>query len=437
MNPVVVVGGGWSGLAAAVELTARGLPVTLLEAARQLGGRARRVPFDGLCIDNGQHLLLGAYRETLGLLGRLGVAESDAFLRQPLSLRLVRRGRPEVHLRSPPGLPAPLHLVWGLLQCAGLSAGERLRALGLCLHLLRTGFRLPGDIPVARWLTSRGQPAAVIEALWAPLCLAALNTPPSQASTRVFLRVLQDTFARRRSDSDMLLPRMDLGAVLPDPAMAFIERRGGSVRFSTRVTGLRIHQQRVRGVRTAGGEIAAEHVILAVPPVPARRLLKPHSDLLPIAERLGAMIHEPTCTVFLRYPAQTSLGSPLLGLVGHTAQWVFDRALNGQPGLMAVVISGSGPHMELGLAALARQVQAELAALFPHWPAPLGQRVICERRATFACRPDAQALRPAHRTPVDGLWLAGDHMDTGYPATLEGAVRSGLQCAQHILENTA
>lgn len=432
---IIVAGGGWAGLATAVELTRHGASVTLLEAGSRLGGRARSIEHNGLRLDNGQHLLLGAYRDTLRLLEVLGVPESSVVARRPLELLYKSPHRPDIRLACP-FLPAPLHLVTALLRAEGLTVGERLNALSLCRGLLASGFAIEHDIPLATWLEHQRQSLALIRALWQPLCLAVLNTPLHEASTQVFLRVLQDAFTRSHSDSHLLLTRTDLGQLLPQPAQRFIERHGGEIKLNHRVQGLAIEDNVIHGVTANGQTITADHVVLAVPPIACQRLLAPHPALHGIARQLAAMGHEPICTVYLQYPPQTRLPIPMVGLLDTTAQWVFDRALYGQQGLMAVVISGPGPHMAMSKAELSVHAANELSSIFPHWPVPQHSIsegvVIREKYATFSCRANINALRPQAETPIRGLWLAGDYTDTGYPATLEGAVRSGVTCARGI-----
>ncbi len=429
---VIIAGAGWAGIAAAVELAARGTTVTLVEVAAQLGGRARRVDWGELALDNGAHILLGAYHHTLGLLARVGIDQGGALLRLPLRLELVRADGSGVELRAP-NLPAPLHLAWALLRCAGLTLGSRLRALRLCAHLIRTRFMVTEDRSVAEWLVDHDQPREVSESLWEPLCIAALNTPPSEASARMFVRVLGLSFLRRRSDSDLLLPRSNLGAMLPEPAADYIKAAGGHIRLRQRVTGLRIREGRIAGLDTAAGALHGDRIVLALPPVTSARLFATHSSLATLAASIEALGHEPICTVYLRYPTVVDPGTPMLGLIGRTGQWVFDRRLTGQPGVLSVVMSASGPHMSLDNDTLLGRIGSELAEIFPHWPAWESGWVLREKRATFACRVGIDDRRPGHRTPVRGLWLAGDFTDTSLPGTLEGAVASGLQCARMLL----
>jgi len=203
-----------------------------------------------------------------------------------------------------------------------------------------------------------------------------------------------------------------------------------------RVAALKIFDDRVSGITlNDGSEIKADNVIIALPAPAMARLLAPHAALAPIATRLEQMRHEPITTVFLRYPPHVRLDFPLYGLHDTLGHWIFDRGADGQRGLMSIVISGGGWHMEMDNETLACGVTAELAQLFPDWPSALEHWVIREKRATFVCAPGVNALRPGAATPVAGCWLAGDATATGLPATLEGAVRSGLNGARRILIN--
>lgn len=430
---VLVVGGGWAGLAAAVELSSHGIPVTLLEAAKQLGGRARCVPFGDLRVDNGQHLMIGAYQAMLHLMHTVGIDAETAFLRLPLDLHMRGLRQPEIRLRARK-LPAPLHLATGLAAMRGLPIPERLQLLRFSHRLLRNKIVLDKDITAQALLMGERQGARAIRALWNPICLAAMNTPLHEASAKLFLDVLRRSFAAQADHSDFLIPKDDLGVLLPEPALDYIERRDGKVLLNHRVENLLIDAEGCHGVEWRSGELKAEHVILAVHPVMCRRLLAPHPRLADIASQLAQLQQEPITTVYLRYPENIALASPMQGLQDGLGQWIFDRGVAGHPGLIAVVISGRGEHLSLDNQILGERIAAELAKLYPGWPAPLATRVICEKRATFLASVDVDQYRPATTTPVSGLWLAGDFTSTGLPATLEGAVLSGQRAATTVLD---
>jgi hydroxysqualene dehydroxylase len=432
MRPVetVVIGAGWSGLAAAVELAAAGREVTVLESAQQAGGRARSVRLGEHTLDNGQHVLLGAYENVLALLHTLGVPEADVLLRLPLDLTM-RSVEGHGLALSTLYLPAPLHLLAGLLTARGAGLLETLGALPGIRRMLRDeGVE---DITVADLLERCAQPEHLVHGLWAPLCLAALNTPVDDASAILFSRVLKEAFTGHRSRCDLLLPRVDLDRVLAEPARQFIEERGGRLLTGRRVTAIEPVQDGLR-VQMRDLTLEARNVILATPPNVSAALCTPLAEMRRVVRGLEQLGQEPICTVYVAYPPQVHLPMPMVGVLDLTAQWIFDRRHTGQQGVMAVVISGPGPHMDLDSDALARQVGAELALLFPDWPAPDRHWVVRERRATFRACAGCEQHRPEMRTPVKGLWLAGDHVRNGLPATLEGAVMNGLQCARAIMD---
>ncbi len=431
---VTVVGAGWAGLAAAVALAGTGARVQVLEAARRPGGRARRVRLGGLEADNGQHLLLGACRAVLGLRARLGLDPEAGFTRLPLRLRVEGPdGGPRLDLRLPSRLPPAPGLALALLRAAALGLPTRLAAVAR-LGRLRRAPAADADLPAARWLIEAGMPGPLRALLWEPLALAALNTPAREASARVLGRLLAEAFAGAGS-ADLLVPATDLGRLFPEPAVDWLRARGHAVRLGTAVTGIEAECGRISALRTRTQRLAVDGaVVLATAPWHTARLLAPLPGCAALARRLQALGSMPVTTVYLRYPEPVRLEPPILGVAGATVQWLFDRRLAGQRGLIAAVVSGPGPHMALRAAALARRVAAEVARLRPAWPPPAEVRTVRERRATFAARAGCEALRPGHATPLANLLLAGDHTATGLPATLEGAARSGLACARVLAD---
>jgi squalene-associated FAD-dependent desaturase len=420
---VAVVGAGWAGLAAAATLAERGLPVTVFEASRSLGGRARRVTLDGVDLDNGQHILIGAYGETLRLMRLVGADPERLLARLPLELRYASGFR----LRAP-RLPAPLHLLAGLLLASGLTAAERFAAARFVAGLRRSGFALAADESVGQLLVRHGQTGALRDRLWVPLCVSALNTPPERASARVFVNVLRDTLGGDRAGSDLLLPRADLGALFPAPAAAFLAARGSEVRLGAPVRGI---TRDGAALRLDADPDAFSHVVLACPPQVAPALLDALPELRSLAATIAAIEHEPIYTCYFQYPESLSLPFPMLGFSGGLAQWAFDRGtLSGHRGLIAIVLSAGGEHEALTHSELAAAIHAELAAALPGLPPPRWHRVIAERRATFSCRPGL--VRPGNATPVPGLVLAGDYTASDYPATLEAAIRSGVAAANLV-----
>ena len=413
-------------MAAAVTLAAQRIPVTVFESAKQLGGRARGVRQRDTQLDNGQHILLGCYHHTLDLIQQVGGNVEQDFMRLPLQLTLHNR-----FALKTPRLPAPLHLLAGLLTAHGLTVGQRLAAVRFMLALRRSQFRLAQDITALELLRAHNQ-GELIRLLWEPLCISALNTPLHKASAQVLLNVLRDSLNGTRADSDMLLPRVDFSTLFPDRAAEYVHHHGGKVITGCAVDDIIVHDDKIE-LLTEQGSQRFSHVICAASPVAAARLFRSVAQLAPIAEQIEAIPHQPIYTVYLQYPSHVRLPQPMLGLDRCITQWLFDKGrITGQHGLIAAVISAEGIHQELEHEQLAQKVALELNEQLGITGLPLWHQVIAEKRATFSC--EINLPRPAHTTPLARVLLAGDYTQGDFPATLEGAAMSGVACANRIIK---
>jgi len=437
-----VIGAGWAGCAAAMELARAGHAVTVYEAARTLGGRARRVEREKTVLDNGQHILLGAYTETLRLIKLAGQDPAELILSLPLQMRYpVDSGGMDF---LAPRLPAPLHLAWALLRAKGLQRADKLALMRFSTAMRWMGWQLYNDCTVSELLQRFDQTDRLNRLMWHPLCLAALNTPPERASARVFINVLRDSLgASRRRASDMLIPKTDLSALLPEAAARYVEQHGGAVRTGAKITALHALPD---GRWRLDDADSFDAVIVATSSVQAATLLQGVRDprLDDAITRMQAFTPEAISTCYLQYDAAVRLDLPFCALVDapeqqHWGQFVFDRGqLDGkQAGLLAVVISASGPAAEQGHGPLAQAIAAQLAQVLrrPELARPAWTQLITEKRATFACAPDL--LRPGNASGVPGLLLAGDYTANedrtqDYPATIEAAVRSGVAAARVV-----
>ena len=436
---VAVVGGGWAGLAAAVSAVQAGHDVTLLESARTLGGRARALPVemqDGstLRLDNGQHILIGAYTECLGLMSTVGVDPEQAMLRLPLTVRFADGSGLQW-----PDIAPPWDAALGILRARGWTWRERLALLRRAQRWQRKRFTCPADMTVTA--LSAGLPPRLLSEFIEPLCVAALNTPASQASGPVFLRVLRDSLFSGPGGSNLLIPRVDLGALLPEAAARWLRSRGAVVCTGTRV-------QELHAISGPSGEALwsvntapFDRVVLATASSDAARLISRSAVSAPIdltvplcdwAASAQALRFEAITTVYAHTPRGQSapvLNTPMLALRSspeHPAQFVFDRGqLGGPAGLLAFVASTSQGERAL----IEKQVLAQAKAELGLESLQVMQTVV-EKRATFACTPGLQ--RPA-AVIAPGLLACGDYVDGPYPATLEGAIRSGQAAASRLL----
>jgi len=473
---VIVVGGGFAGLAAATRLAERGVAVTVLEARGRLGGRAYSFQDEttGTVVDNGQHAMMGCYSHTLGFLARIGAAA-----------QVVRQSSLHVELRHPtrgagviacPTLPGPLHMLAGVLRYRLLTRAERLQALvaGVRLMALRRR-RDPwlASVTVDEMLIALGQSPEARTCFWHPIAIATLNESPARAAAAPFVEVLARAFFGSRADSQFVLPRVGLSELYVDGARTYVEARGGHVESHAPVAAVFLKGGRVDGVALRDGRrIHADACVLAVPPAALGALLPPALRARAPWSGVGGFETSPIVSVHLWYDRPV-LDSDFVGLLGTTTQWAFDRtrivgaAAHGAGGAAAHGAGGAAAHGAGGrdggravggdgaaaehavstVVSAARavvdwdtdrirdQVVADLASLLPQARAARVTRaiVVKERRATIATTPDVERRRPDVVTPVPGLLLAGDWTDTGLPPTIESAVLSGERAADHVV----
>jgi squalene-associated FAD-dependent desaturase len=435
---LAVVGAGWAGLAAAVFASQKGWAVSLFDTAAHPGGRARSLPApnQGFTLDNGQHILIGAYTHTLALLKQLGVQETQAFYRCPL--QLLGPDALGLRLRNGPALwalPQAImrHPRWGL--------GQQTALLGWSVQQSLRRFRCPPHLTVSA--LCRRLPAAVLNELIEPLCLSALNTPMHQASAQVFLTVLKDALLGTHRGSDLLLPRVPLTQLLPEPAVSHLQSQGAELHWRHRVLKLLPQAGELWGLRTQASSnttpncVGDAHdglfraVIVATSAHEAARLALPVNPAWATLAQGLAM--EPITTLWMKGPAGGTWPCPMLmlaqdGPTNTPIQFLFNHeSLTGQVGLYAGVISASGPWLVQGHQRLEQVACQQMQTLMAHdalWKPPHASwevlAIISEKRATFACTPELQ--RPSHHI-APGLLAAADFVDGPYPATLEGAVR--------------
>lgn len=446
---IAIVGAGWAGLTVAVRLTQAGHAVTLFEASPLLGGRARDVALpDGRVLDNGQHIMIAAYARTLDVMRTVGVDVDAAFQRIPMTLQDKRGNGLHMHATHQHPLWAAVVALW---RWRGVSWGAKIafaRWGERCKKLHTTYQRQPDKADQTVQALCAGLPLRIVRNVVEPLCVSALNTPIASASAKVFVRVLQDSLWQHAGSSDFLLPKRTLGALFPDVAWRWLQQHGATLEHQ-RV--LSIHCVPQSGMNTwrvqhRNGTVEADAVVLACPAWEAVRIVdalldeegqeKGSSTNTELAEWLDVanrLDHTAIATVYVQVDALESqrhaLSQPMLALpesgvnpTAAPAQFVFDR---GQIGLgikgeLAFVVSDSTlPKSELETGVLSQC----LALGFT------GARVlktIVEKRATFACT--AGVERPVQRITA-GLYAAGDWVEGEYPATLEGAVRSGENVA--------
>lgn len=445
---VIVIGGGFAGLSAACALAERGARVHVLEARPTLGGRATAFtdPHTGERVDNGQHILVGAYRETFRFLRRIG-AEEHVRVQRELAVDVIDAAGRRSRFVCPP-LPSPLHLMAGVFDWDALRWRDRLSVLRLREPLANARARLlgrsdrlaasPGET-VRQWLDRNGQTPRLAEMLWAPLAVAALNQPIDTAAAEPFTRVLALMFGPDTRDAALALPMKPLDELYVEPSRAYLEQRGGTITTQAEARVL-LDGDTVKGVEARGAVMQAGAVICAAPWHAWPEIFPP---LRPEAAALARVLDAasktpavPIVTVNLWFD-RVVLDVPFVGLPGRVNQWVFDKreAFGEGTSHLATVSSGAEAVVARSNDELVALALTEIRDAIPA-AASAGLRratVVRERRSTFSLAP-GMPPRPATRTPIKGLFLAGDWIDTGLPATIESAVISGHWAAEAVLE---
>lgn len=439
---IVIIGGGFAGLAAAAALADAGRRVVVLERRSMLGGRACSFTdrVTGETVDNGQHLMMGCYHETLAFLERIGATEKLRIQPHPRVDFLDERGGRASF--TCPRLPAPLHVAAGLMGLRSIGWRDRLPALRVGLALRRAnGDRAQlADLTVREWLTGLGQTERMQRRFWNPLALATLNETPDRASADMLARVIEEGFLRTHRDSQLVISRVGLSEMYTLDAKRYIEARGGEVRVAAEVAEIEVEGRRAIGVRLKSGErIKTASIVSTTPPGALGRMLRPQViERCEAFRNLSRFEYSPIVSINLWYDEPVMDGEFACLLEGRI-EWVFNRnaiaGKNKDRQHLALVASGAHSLADRPKEELIELAVAEMRRFFPaaHSARLHHAHVVREREATISHTVGVARLRPQQQTVIDDFYLAGDWTATGLPATIEGAVRSGNACARLIL----
>jgi len=427
---VAVVGGGLAGLAAAVALVERGMSVTVIESRRRCGGRAASFedPVGGGLVDACQHVAMGCCTNFLDLCRITGL---DDALRHDRTLWFIGPDGTRAACTPSRRLPAPLHLAPLLLSLRHFSLAEKVALASGMLRLARCRESdEPGGQSAAAWLRASGQPARVVELFWQPVLESALGESIDLVSVPAARKVAVDAFLAHQAAADLFVPVEPLGVLFGERVVRWLECRGAVVMTGCAISRIeRDTSGAVCGVVHPAGTVPCDVTIVAVPWRQAARLVP---DLVPPAdERLAG---SPITAVHLWFDREV-VDLPHAVLVGRVSQWVFRGDAHAGPGYCQVVISASRGLLGGDRELLLERVVAEIRDVFPAARSArlVAARVVTDPTAVLSVRPGVEAARPASRTRVPNLFLAGDWTATGWPSTMEGAVRSGRLAAEALL----
>ncbi len=437
---VIIVGGGLAGLTAAVDLSSRGISALVLEQRPHLGGRTYSFVDEatGDMVDNGQHLMMGCYHATRWLLSTIG-SDRLATLQPNLHIDFLHpvSGLSALHC---PGIPAPFHLLAGLLNLKNLSLMDRLKLLRVGLEIRKDPKIIEPQIAsltVHQWLSQLGQSDENKKYLWDIIAIGSLNDHPKDVSALLFYRVLRSAFLGNRENSSLLVPRAGLSQLFVDPCVGFIRSHGGEVMMNCGVDESLFEGNRLRAVRSSDGNVReAKAFVSAIPWYAASPLFSN------AAGRHGWNVNghlqsSPIVTINLWFD-RVVMEQDFVALLDSRIHWVFNKSkIYGSSATrqyLSLVISGAASMMALDSGELVKTALEDLSAAFPRVRNAelVHSLVVKEKRATFSPRPDVERHRPSSKTQFENLFLAGDWTDTGYPATIEGAVLSGRKAAEEV-----
>ena len=448
MSQVIVIGGGLAGLSGAVALADAGLRVDLYERRPILGGRASSFihPSSGEQVDNCQHVLLGCCVNLVDFYTRLGVADHIAFHETIPFIDESNR----VSVIGPSRLPPPLHLLPSFLRLKSLGFADKLSIVrtvaGMVRHVMRNRksdtVDVPAPVSMKAWLKAHGASDRAVEAFWKPFLISALNDELDDIDADYGIRTAVRAFLINRRGYEVGLPAVPLGD-LYTPCIEYIERRGGRVVLDQGVQDISSHGGRVTSITLQdGSSVEAETYLSGLPFDALGRLLPERYATHPFFSILTGLTVSPITAVHVWFDRPV-MHLDYAAVIGRKIQWIFNQSIRdpdafatGNPGTyLGLVVSASDEWMKLPRQQIIDQAMDELRSLLPAVrKAELIKAVVVkEGRATFAPRPGCDALRPGPSCPLSNFFIAGDWVQTGWPATMESAVRSGYQAAEVLL----
>ena len=445
MQPdVLIIGGGLAGLSAAVQLTNAGHSIVIIERSPQCGGRTRsfRDAVTGEDVDNGQHIMMGCYHETLRYLECIGSRHLVA-VQPPLRVHFCEQGGRAGWLSALP-LPPPLHALLALLRFDLLAWSERIAVVRAARALLAanpaTDTRLQSQT-VEDWLNEHSQPKRCRKAFWDVLAIGMLNEQSAFASASLFVGTMQRILSGKRTDASIALLSAGLSRVLVEPAVAFLQSHGSEVMLSSTVESFSEENGEIRGAILAGGRTISPRAVISAVPFFALDSLANGFLLkrLPELHNAQTLLPAPIVSIHL-WLDRGIMEEEFAALLGSPIQWVFNTGkiqhVNRQGCHLSLVVSGAWQEVEKERSVLAAMGLEEVQKVFPaaRNASLIHSLVVKEKRATFSPRPGSERLRPSHLTAVENLFLAGDWTATGLPATIEGAVVSGVASANAAME---
>lgn len=446
---VIVIGGGVSGLAAALRLSLDGAKVVLVEQGGKLGGRAYSYidKKTGDVVDNGQHVLVGAYHNTLHYLELVGARHALSSVQQDQTTLQLNLHHPKMGFGAfnLPSLPHPLNLVTAILKYPLLPLRSRWNIVKVGMQIQSWAHSFEEKLrrwSITEWLDSSHQSEEAKRSFWYPIAISVMNELPEKGSAFLFARSLKNTFFGGKKDSTLLIPTVGQTELYIEGAKKILTHHGSKIFLNTEVTSLLIEKGKTVGVKTRNGKrINGKRFVCAVPYFALERLLPEHLRRIEPFVDLKKFESSPIVSIHLWFDREV-MDREFVGLIDRDVQWVFNRRRimreTGKPeNYISAVISGAYKYVDMPKNQLVKMTIADITSAFPSaaYASLTNSVVIKEKRATFAPTNKIELFRPAQQTPIENLFLAGDWTDTELPPTIEGAIMSGFRCGELAKEN--
>jgi hydroxysqualene dehydroxylase len=440
---IAVLGGGLSGLAASVELSLHGAKIVLIEQSPAAGGRCYSFndPVTGDIVDNGQHILIGAYHQTLRYLELIGTRHHlNANKSSSLLFHHPGKGMCEFSLRK---IPPTFGVPGGILSSPLLTTMDRLKMIpvGRELQLWNASLEAKlGEKTIEEWLISLNQSENLRKCFWYPIAISVMNELPERASALLFARAMKKAFFGSESDSQFLIPAVGQSELYVDSALELLRDNDAELILGKEVTSLDIRGDQVPNIALKDGTtIEAENVISTLPYYALQRIMPADTLAIEPFNHLGKFDSSPIVSINLWYDTRF-MNEMYVGVIGKRIQWLFNRneiigGMKSRGSALSAIISAAYDVVEMGKEELIQLAIEDIAEIFPRAAGAklLHANVIKEKRATFSCVNAVEQYRPGTQTPIQNLFLAGDWTNTGLPGTIEGAVMSGFKAAKSVM----
>ncbi|MBI9073572.1 MAG: FAD-dependent oxidoreductase [Melioribacteraceae bacterium] len=424
MKKCIIIGGGISGLATGVYLSEKGADVLLLEASPKLGGRAYSLEYNGNFVDNGQHILMGCYNNTLSFLDKIGTLDKLDF-QGSLSIKFIDRSKKKYELKSDPHFPYPINLLIGLFNYKALSFNERIRLLKFFFSLYFLDAEKLKNISVEEWLRKNNQSQNIIKCFWQIIIEGTLNTSIKDASAKTLAIILKQMFFNGGRASNIIVPKVSLSHLYVDASSEFITNNGGKVHLSERVIQVKTEGEKVIKIITDKNEYADfDYAVLAIPPHMLLKLFsEQNSDLNKVEYSSITSLH-----LWLN---ENPFTENFYGLIDSPVQWIFNKG-----NYISTVTSNSDALLNLSHDQIITYFINEIEEYFPFKISDkiVNSKLIREKRATFIPGVEIEKVRAGFESKYTNLIYSGDFSRTNLPSTIEGAVKSGITSANLIMK---